>query len=118
MLVLFDKNVPYQIRRFFLTHTVRTATEQGWGRLTNGDLLNAAEAEKFDVMVTADQNLSYQQNLKNRTIARVILGTNKLSLLEAEPERIVSGRRGCGKGRRVGGYQFVEYQLPPKPQPR
>jgi hypothetical protein len=52
-------------------------------------LLNAAETEKFEVMVTADQNLSYQQNLKDRTLALVVLGTNKLSLLEAEPTRIV-----------------------------
>jgi hypothetical protein len=87
--VLFDRNVPDQIRRHLSNHAVRTTAEQGWNRLTNGELLSAAQSEKFDVMVTADQSPVYQQNLKGRTLALVVLGTNKLSLLEAEPERIV-----------------------------
>lgn len=114
MRVLFDKNVPYQVRRYLLNHNVRTAAEQGWGRLTNGELLKAAEAEKFDVMVTADQNLSYQQNLNDRPLALVVLGTNKFALLEAEPERLVRAVDGAT----AGSYQFVEYKLPPKPGAR
>ena len=112
MLVLLDKNVPYPVRRFLLHHTVRTAAELGWDRLTNGDVLNAGEAEGFDVMVTADQSLSYQQNLMNRTIALVFLGTNRLSLLEAEPERIVLAVDAAT----AGSYRFVKYELPPKPK--
>jgi hypothetical protein len=110
--VLLDRNVPDQIRRHLRSHTVRTTGEQGWNRLTNGDLLNAAEAEKFEVIITADQNLVYQQNLKDRTLALVVLGTNRLSLLEAQPERIMEAVDGATAGR----YQFVEYQLPPKPK--
>ena len=92
LLILFDKNVPYQIRRYLVNHNVRTTAEQGWSRLTNGELLKIAEAEKFDVMVTADQNLSYQQNLKDRLLALVVLGTNRLSLLEAQTRTDCRGR--------------------------
>ncbi len=108
--ILFDKNVPYPLRNYLLKHTVHTTAERGWARLTNGDLLNAAEADNFDVMVTADQNMKYQQNLKNRTIALVVLGTNRLSLLEADPDPFVAAVDAAT----IGSYQFVEYKLPPK----
>ena len=64
MRILFDKNVPYQLLRYLARHDVRTAEEQGWARLVNGDLPRAAESEGFGVMVTADQSLEYQQNPK------------------------------------------------------
>jgi len=83
----------------------------GWARLTNGGLLNAAETENFDVMITADQNLSSQQNLTGRKLALVVLGTNKLSLIEARPEPIVQAVDAAS----VGSYQFVEYTPPTKP---
>ncbi len=64
-------------------------------------------------MVTADQNLSYPQNLKIRTLALVVLGTNKLSLLEAHPERIALAVDAAT----LGSYYFIEYKVPPKPRP-
>jgi len=105
--VLFDKNVPYQIRRFLTNHEVRTAAEQGRGRIVNGDLLRISELAGFQVMVTCDQNLKYQQNLKNRELALVVLGTNKLSILKEQPERIVSAVDGAA----AGSYQFIEYRI-------
>lgn len=45
---------------------------QGWSELTNGELLRVAEADGFEVMVSADQNLGYQQNLKDRRLAIVV----------------------------------------------
>ena len=78
----------------------------------NGDLLDAAEGGNFDVMVTADQNVSYQQNLKDRKLALAVLGTNQLALLEAQPEPIVRAVDAAT----VGSYQFVEYALPAKPR--
>ena len=64
MLILLDQGTPVPIRRFLTQHTVRTATEQGWATLANGELLTAAEAEGFDVFVTTDKNLPFQQNLR------------------------------------------------------
>ena len=54
-------------------HEVATAHELGWSRLKNGELLEAADKEGFSVFVTTDSNLKYQQNLKVRRIAVVVL---------------------------------------------
>ncbi|MEY4094740.1 MAG: hypothetical protein RLZZ53_1939 [Acidobacteriota bacterium] len=69
MRVLFDQATPVPIREFLIGHTVRTATQEHWDTLRNGDLLTAAEEAGFDVFLTTDQNLQYQQNLTGRTIA-------------------------------------------------
>lgn len=76
MRVLFDKNVPYAPRRHLSPHTVEVAADLDWGRLENGDLLQAAEDAGFNLMVTGDQNIRYQQNLSERKIALVVLGSN------------------------------------------
>ena len=91
--ILFDKNVPYGMRRFLLNHNVRTAAELGWGRLVNGELLNAAEENGFDCMVTCDQSISFQQNLTGRPLALVVLSTNDIDLLEKEAHRLWMPRR-------------------------
>jgi predicted nuclease of predicted toxin-antitoxin system len=111
--ILFDKNVPYQLRRFLPIHTVQTAAALGWSRLTNGDLLKAAEQDGFAVMVTADQNLEYQQNLKNRRLALVILSTNHIRILEKHPEKLQSAIEATS----IGSYEFIKYELQPKPKP-
>ena len=58
-------------RRFLREHAVRTALEEGWDRLANGDLLQAAGAGGFDLLLTTDTSMAYQQNLKSRKIAIV-----------------------------------------------
>ena len=75
MLVLFDHVTPRGIARFLPGHTVTKAKDRGWDRLTNGDLLAAAEGAGFDVLLTADKNMRYQQNLTGRRIALVVLST-------------------------------------------
>ena len=114
MRIPFDKNVPYQLRRYLVTHNVRTAAEQGWSRLVNGDLLRAAEGHGFDVLVTADQSLEYQQNLAGRKLALVVLSTNHIGVLEKHPEKLVSAINAATEG----SYEFVRYELPPKSKPR
>jgi hypothetical protein len=112
--ILFDKNVPYQLRPYLVTHNVRIVAEEGWARLTNGDLLKAAEDHGFNVLVTADQSLEYQQNLKGRKLALVVLSTNHIGVLEKHPEKLVSAVDAATEG----SYEFVRYELPPKPGPR
>jgi hypothetical protein len=111
--ILFDKNVPYPLLRYLQKHDVRTAEELGWARLVNGDLLRAAEEAGFGVMVTADQSLEYQQNLKGRKLALVVLSTNHIGVLEKHPERLVAAVDAAQEG----GYEFVRYELPPKLKP-
>jgi hypothetical protein len=58
-----------------LGHEVATAYELGWATLKNGELISAAETGQFDVLVTTDKNLRYQQNLSGRSLAIVVLWT-------------------------------------------
>ena len=78
MRILFDKSAPYGLARHFEGHVIATAEERGWGRLENGALLSTAEESGFDVFLTVDKNLRYQQNLSGRKIALVVLGNSIL----------------------------------------
>jgi len=73
MRVLFDQGTPVPLRAWFPLDTVRTAAQESWHTLSNGDLLTAAETAGFDVLLTTDKNLRYQQHLTGRTIAIVVL---------------------------------------------
>ena len=66
MLILFDHVTPRGIARFLAGHTVTRAKDRGWDTLSNGDLLTEAERAGFDVFLTADKNIQYQQNLAAR----------------------------------------------------
>jgi predicted nuclease of predicted toxin-antitoxin system len=75
MKILFDQGTPVPLRSSLDGHQVETAFERGWNELTNGELLSAAEAEGFDILITTDQNLQYQQDLSERKIAIIVLKT-------------------------------------------
>ena len=79
--VLFDHCVPKPLRRRLTGFQIRTCYEEAWDALRNGELLAAAEAAGFDVFITADQNLRYQQNLRARQIAVIELPQNRLAIL-------------------------------------
>jgi len=89
MLVLFDQGTPVGIRRYLEHHSVKTALEQGWSTLENGDLLREAEKAGFDVLLTTDKNMVYQQNLSQRKIAIVSIGRNRWSLIRPFLDQIV-----------------------------
>jgi len=75
--ILFDQGTPAPLRNWLDGHTVVTAYEKGWDTLSNGELIRSAETEGFDLLVTTDKNLKYQQNLADRKIAiDVLLSTN------------------------------------------
>jgi hypothetical protein len=82
MLVLFDHGTPRDIARSLAGHTVKEARAQGWDTLSNGELLTAAEEAGFDVLLTTDKNLRYQQNIAGRKIAIVVLGRGRWRLIE------------------------------------
>ena len=73
MRVVFDQGTPVPLRDQLSGHQISTAYELGWAGLSNGELLQHAESHGFEVLVTTDQNLKYQQNLSDRTIAIVVL---------------------------------------------
>ena len=81
----FDENVDRRVRRFFNTaHEVVTVAEQGWSGITNGELLSRAE-QQFDVLVTMDQNLQYQQNVKDRDLAVIVVQSRSNRPSDVEP---------------------------------
>lgn len=83
MRVLFDQGTPAPLRHLLPGHEVSTAFELGWSTLKNGELLAAAEAQRFQVVVTTDTKLKYQQNLAERAIAIVVLSTTSWPRIEA-----------------------------------
>ncbi len=87
-----------------------TAPDMEWEELRNGALLKAAEEAHFDLMVTADQNLAYQQNLTGRKIALVVLGSNDWSIVRKHIVRMTAAVEAA----KLSRYSFVEMPLPPK----
>lgn len=89
MKIILDECVPQKLRLLIEgDHTVATTQFQGWSGLKNGALLDAAEAAGFDLLITADQELSYQQNLTGRVMAMLVLSTNNWSLIKAHTVEI------------------------------
>jgi len=87
MKILLDECVPWPMHRLLAGHECRTAKQCGWGGIKNGELIRLAEKE-FDLFVTSDQNLRYQQNLTGRKISILELSTNKLRRIVAAAELI------------------------------
>jgi hypothetical protein len=109
--ILFDKNVPVGVRRFLSGHDVRTFVEMQWHpQLENGEILKAGEASGFDVMVTSDQNIRYQQNLTGRKLALVVLGSNIWPIVRDHGAMITAKVDAA----RAGSYDFIEMPVPPK----
>ena len=89
MLILFDHGAPRGVARALSSHTVFTALSRGWDQLNNGELLKAAEEAGFDLLFTTDNRIRYQQNLKERRIALVVLtGTTKWARVKLHLDRI------------------------------
>jgi hypothetical protein len=76
MRVLFDHGTPSGIALSLTGHEVTLAIDRGWDRISNGDLLTKADAAGFEILLTTDKNIRYQQNLKGRKIAVVVLGNS------------------------------------------
>ena len=90
MQVLIDESLPRDLKRHLPEHRVTTVPERGWASKSNGELLRLASSE-FDVFLTADQNLEFQQNMSDYDIAIVVLvaPSNRLSDLVPLAPRIL-----------------------------
>jgi hypothetical protein len=105
MRVLFDQAIPLPIRRFLEGHTVSTAAREGWERLQNGELLNAAKAAGFEVFVTTDK-VRHQQNLAGRTIAVIVLGKQQWPEVRPHVQLVVAAIDATKPG------AYVEVEIP------
>ena len=88
-------------------HEVVEAVERGWEKLANGDLLDAAEAAGFELFVTADKNIRYQQNLTSRQITIVVLGNSTRRAVRRYLDQIAS----VVAGAKPGSYSEVDIPL-------
>jgi hypothetical protein len=106
MLILFDNGTPAPLRHALKHHVVVEAIERGWDRLVNGELIAAAEAAGFELLLTTDKNMSYQQNLKGRKIAFVVIGNQQWPVLRRYVERVVAAVDAATPG------SFTEIEIP------
>jgi hypothetical protein len=106
VLILFDQATPVPIRPHLQLHTVRTAAQQGWDVLRNGDLLITAEQAGFDLLLTTDKNMRYQQNLSSRKIAIVVLGQQQWPQLRPHIQRVVDAVNAATPG------SYTEVDIP------
>jgi hypothetical protein len=107
MLILFDHGTPRGLIRALPGHTVITAQSKGWDRLSNGDLLNAAEESGIDLLLSTDQGIRYQQNLAGRKIAIVVLtGATKWSRVQLHIDRIAAAVAAAGPA------TYAEVEIP------
>jgi len=97
MKILFDQGTPVPLREHLRDHTVATAFELGWSMLKNGELLTAAE-HSFDLLITTDQQIRYQQNLAGRKLAIIVLPTTSWPRLRTCIPQIREAVKSCKPG--------------------
>jgi len=104
--ILFDQGTPAPLRRHLGDHEVETVAERGWSELDNGDLIARAEDEGYDILVTTDQNMRYQQNLAARRLAAVVLLSTAWPYVRLRTEEIRAAISEVGPG------EFREVPIP------
>ena len=105
MRILFDQGTPAPLRRCLVAHEVVTALELGWSELVNGELLRRA-AERFDLLITTDKNLRYQQDQPERLLSIIVLSTTSWPKIETHVSLVTAAVDGIGKN------QYVEVTIP------
>lgn len=108
--VLFDKNVPYPLKRHLIDCQVQTAEDEGWGQISNGALIECAERVGYQILLTCDQNVHYQQNMTHRTISMVVLGSNIWPTIRPKIGEIAAALKRASSG----SFEFIEIAPAPK----
>ena len=106
MFILFDNGTPAPLRQVLKDHTVVEAMERGWDRMSNGELISAAEAEGFEILLTTDKNIRYQQNLTRRKIALLVLGNQQWPVLRRHVHRVIAAIDAATPG------SYTEVEIP------
>lgn len=106
MRVLFDNGTPRGVATALQGHIVEEARAHGWDTLRNGELLDAAEGAGFDVFVTTDRNLRYQQNLTGRRLAIVVIGSGRWRLIRRRLPAIAGAVNAAASG------SYIEVDVP------
>ena len=107
MRILFDQGVPRGLSASLRGHEIIEARKLGWERISNGVLLKLAEDADFDLLVTTDKNVRYQQNLSGRKISLVVLGRSPWWLVRRHLDDIVAAVNSA----RPGSYLEVDIRF-------
>jgi hypothetical protein len=105
MRILFDQGTPVPLRQALTGHVVETAFDRGWSELQNGELLESAEAAGFEIFVTTDQRLRYQQDLSLRKIAILVLTTTSWPRIQPHAKSVVAAIEDL----KSGGYRELSF---------
>ena len=108
MKILFDNGTPNPIARSLIGHQVAFARQIGWHELKNGELLQQAEDAGYELLLTSDKNLRYQQNLSARRIAVLVLGNQQWPDVSLHLERIAAAVNSATPG------SYLEIEIPRK----
>lgn len=106
MKILFDHGTPAALRRHLSEHSIDRSAERGWELLENGELIVSAEEDGYDLIVTTDQNMRYQQNLAGRRLGIVVLMATAWPRVQHRIEEIRSAIEA------VEGGQVTEVAIP------
>ncbi len=104
MKILFDNGTPNTIARSLIGHEVTFARQIGWAELENGELIQRAEEAGYELLLSTDKNIRYQQNLTGRKIALIVLGNSQWPMVRLHLDRIVAAVNACMRG----SYEEVE----------
>jgi predicted nuclease of predicted toxin-antitoxin system len=107
MRILIDECLPKNIKKEFSGHVVKTVREMNWDSMTNGELMDAAIKNDFEVFVTVDNNLQFQQNLKKYNLIVIVLVVlkNELDLLKPIIPKVLENLNSLEKGK---AYEFKQ----------
>ena len=106
MRVLFDQGVPRGLTASLRGHAVTEARKLGWERISNGELLKLADGAGFDLLLTTDKNVGYQQNLAGRRVSIVVLGNSPWWLVRQHLDEIVAAVNAATPG------SYAEVEIP------
>jgi hypothetical protein len=106
MKILFDNGTPNPIARSLTGHEITFARRIGWHELENGELIQRAEEAGYEVLLSTDKNIRYQQNLSGRKIALVILGNQQWPLVRLHLDKIAAAVNAATPG------SFTEVEIP------
>ena len=106
MRILFDQGVPRGLAASLRGHEVTEARQLGWERISNGELLKLADGAGFDLLLTTDKNVRYQQNLAGRRISIVVLGNSPWWLVRQHLDGIVAAVNAATPG------SYAEVEIP------
>jgi hypothetical protein len=110
MLILFDQGTPRPLKKYLPLHQVKTAWEMGWSEIENGQLLEVAEKSGFELLLTTDSNLQYQQNLSTRRISLVILLNTDWRIVEKQVQVVVQAIDRATPS----SYEEISFSIEPK----